>query len=162
LAMTHQGRLTGVIYLELNALYGAFGPTKLELCDLLASHAAIAVENAILYGHVQEATSALQQTNEILEDEVKRRTEELRSANERLSAERVQRKLSDEERAALQEEIIRGQRDRLAELSTPLIPITDHIMVLPLIGEVDPARSLQVMEATLQGVSAHRARVVIM
>jgi len=34
--------------------------------------------------------------------------------------------------------------------------------VLPLIGEVDPARSLQVMEATLQGVSAHRAKVVIM
>ena len=84
LPMTHQGRLTGALYLEHNAVFGAFGPARLELCDLLASHAAIAVENAILYGHVQEATSALQQTNEVLEDEVKRRTEELRGANERL------------------------------------------------------------------------------
>src|SRR4029079_17710272 len=124
LAMTHQGRLTGVLYLEHNTLYGAFGPTKLELCDLLASRAAIAVKNAILYGHVQEATSALQQTNEVLEDEVKRRTEELRTANELLQVELATRKRTEDERAALQEEVIRVQQARLLELSAPLIPIT--------------------------------------
>ena len=36
------------------------------------------------------------------------------------------------ERLRLQEEIIRAQADALAELSTPLIPITDTVMVMPL------------------------------
>ncbi|XXT15381.1 hypothetical protein WME94_34540 [Sorangium sp. So ce429] len=43
----------------------------------------------------------------------------------------------ERERAALQEEIIRVQQSRLAELSTPMIPITKQVMVMPLIGTMD-------------------------
>ncbi|AUX46366.1 uncharacterized protein SOCE26_078720 [Sorangium cellulosum] len=37
----------------------------------------------------------------------------------------------------MQEEIIRVQQSRLAELSTPMIPITKQVMVMPLIGTMD-------------------------
>jgi len=61
-----------------------------------------------------------------------------------------------------QKEIIAAQRARLSEMSTPLIPITDAIMVMPLVGEVDPERAEQVLETLLAGVSRAGARVAIL
>jgi anti-anti-sigma regulatory factor len=144
LSMSHQARLTGVLYLENNITNEAFTPARLELLGLLLMQAATAVENAQLYAHVQ------------------RRTEELRDTEERLQIELAERARAEEARAALQEEIIRVQNARLAELSTPLIPITEGVMVMPLIGTMDAQRAGQVLDTALHGVGAHRARVVIL
>ncbi|AGP35590.1 AAA family ATPase [Sorangium cellulosum] len=143
MSMIHRGRLTGVLYLENNAVSNAFTAARIELLGLLLSQAAIAVENALLYAHLQH------------------RTEELRVAGERLELELAERARSEQTRASLQEEIIRVQNDRLAELSTPLIPITDRIMVMPLIGTMDAARAQQVLHTALQGVDANSTQVVI-
>ncbi len=62
----------------------------------------------------------------------------------------------------LQAEIIRMQEETLAELSTPLIPLTDDIVVIPLIGNVDSRRAEQVLATLLEGISAHRARLAIL
>lgn len=70
-------------------------------------------------------------------------------------------KRTQEERAALQERVIEAQRAALRELSTPLIPIADGIVVMPLIGTIDSQRAQQLMEVLLGGVSAHRAATVI-
>lgn len=61
-----------------------------------------------------------------------------------------------------QKEIIESQRAKLAELSTPLIPISNQIMVMPLIGSIDPERADQVLETLLAGISSARARVAIL
>jgi predicted ATPase/GAF domain-containing protein len=143
IAMTHQHRVIGILYLENNVTKDAFTPSRLEVLRLLASQAAVALENARLYSYVQ------------------RRTEELRAAEERLARELVERERAESTRAALQEEIIRVQSTRLAELSTPIIPITDRIMVMPLIGIMDRERAQQVLITVLQGVQANRAEVVI-
>ncbi len=60
-----------------------------------------------------------------------------------------------------QEEIIRAQAATLRELSTPLIPINDQVMVMPLIGTVDSYRTQQVMDSLLQGIAANHAQVAI-
>ena len=161
LAMVQKGRLTGILYMENNAAQDAFTPRQVEHCGLLASQAATAVENALLYQNVQAMTDELKRSNEALESEVTRRTEQLRDANERLSRELVEREGGEQERARLQQEIIRAQSARLVELSTPVIPITDRIMVMPLIGSMDEQRAQQVLSAALEGVQAHRAGVVI-
>ncbi|MFV9504509.1 MAG: PAS domain S-box protein [Oscillochloridaceae bacterium umkhey_bin13] len=62
----------------------------------------------------------------------------------------------------LQEEIIQAQRATLEELSTPLIPITDTIVVMPLIGTIDSRRAQQVIETLLQGVGEARAEIAIL
>jgi anti-anti-sigma factor len=62
----------------------------------------------------------------------------------------------------LQQQIIDAQRDTLRELSTPLIPITDEVMIMPLIGTIDSGRAQMVMEALLEGVARHQARLVIL
>ncbi|NJP06398.1 MAG: PAS domain S-box protein [Chloroflexaceae bacterium] len=72
-----------------------------------------------------------------------------------------EQKQGEAERTALQEQIIDAQRDALRELSTPLIPISDHVVIMPLIGTIDSQRAEQVMETLLDGVARHRADLVI-
>jgi len=66
------------------------------------------------------------------------------------------------ERTKLQEEIIRVQQDTLRQISTPLIPISDQVVVLPLIGSVDSVRAQQVLETLLEGVAFHRSEIAIL
>jgi rsbT co-antagonist protein RsbR len=58
-----------------------------------------------------------------------------------------------------QEDVIRMQ---MIELSTPLIPISDRVMVMPIIGTLDERRTQQMMERLLSGVAQHRAAVTIL
>ncbi|HVK71542.1 MAG TPA: PAS domain S-box protein [Polyangium sp.] len=69
---------------------------------------------------------------------------------------------AEEERRQLLDEIIRAQAAMLAELSTPLIPISDRVVVMPLIGTVDEARAGHVLESLLSGVTARGAKVAIL
>jgi predicted ATPase/GAF domain-containing protein len=157
LAMMSQGRSNGVLYLENNATGGAFSRERVELLGLLLSQAAISVENARLYARVEAVKSELQRSTEVIE----RSNEELRGANARLSIELAERQRSEELRYVLQEEILRVQADKLVELSTPIIPIAQGVLVMPLIGAMDADRAQQVLEVALSGVHARRARVVI-
>jgi rsbT co-antagonist protein RsbR len=66
------------------------------------------------------------------------------------------------ERERLQEEVIEAQRRALAELSTPIIPVLEGVIVMPLIGSVDTLRARDITRALLAGVREHRAKVVIL
>ena len=68
---------------------------------------------------------------------------------------------AEQERTHLQEQIIAAQQAALRELSTPLIPLTDDVLIMPLIGSLDSARAQQVIEALLEGVSGQRAATAI-
>lgn len=53
------------------------------------------------------------------------------------------------------------QKVALRELSAPLIPVFEHISVMPLIGTIDTERAKLIMENLLNGVIEHRAQVVL-
>ncbi|WP_437972031.1 AAA family ATPase [Sorangium sp. So ce260] len=175
LPLLHQGRLTGVLYLENHLAEHAFTADRTELLRLLSSQAAVAVENALLYADLTAMSAELRAANERLEQEVRDRTEELSQANERLSAQseelrdanlRLLHELGERERAEvaraqLQEEVIRFQREKISELSTPLVPITSDVMVMPLIGTLDEERAQDVLQTLLDGATRSSARVVI-
>jgi predicted ATPase/serine phosphatase RsbU (regulator of sigma subunit)/tRNA A-37 threonylcarbamoyl transferase component Bud32 len=78
--MSHQGRLAGVVYLENGAARDVFTPARSELVKVLASQAAVALENAFLYAELQQASNDLRSANETLEAQVTERTRELRNA----------------------------------------------------------------------------------
>jgi predicted ATPase/serine phosphatase RsbU (regulator of sigma subunit) len=75
--MLHQGKLSGVLYLENNLANGAFSTERSELLELLAAQTAVAVENARLYGDLNAANEQLRQANVNLEIQVAERTQEL-------------------------------------------------------------------------------------
>lgn len=67
----------------------------------------------------------------------------------------------ERENAEIQRELaVRAQR--ILELSAPLLPIGDGVLLLPLIGVMDPARSEHAFAALLAAVqSTHARRVII-
>lgn len=70
-----------------------------------------------------------------------------------------QRQLAEQQH---KEEIIEQQMAALAELSTPLLTISETTVVMPLVGTVDSRRVVQIMDTLLQGVSTSRAAIVIL
>jgi anti-anti-sigma regulatory factor len=73
----------------------------------------------------------------------------------------VVRKRTEEERNKLQREVIEAQQSLLAELSTPLIPIREGLVVMPLIGAMNAERASQMLNSLLRGVTSSGARVAI-
>ncbi|WP_438027149.1 PAS domain S-box protein [Sorangium sp. So ce233] len=70
-------------------------------------------------------------------------------------------KQAEEERWRLREAVHR-QAILVEELSTPIIPITDEILVIPLVGTLDEQRLSRMTEALLQALSTRGASVVIL
>src|SRR2546426_3627527 len=59
------------------------------------------------------------------------------------------------------ERIIREQQEAIRELSTPVLPVRERLLILPIIGVIDPQRARQLTEQLLRGIRANRARVVV-
>jgi rsbT co-antagonist protein RsbR len=59
------------------------------------------------------------------------------------------------------ERVIRQQQDSIRELSTPVLPVRERLLILPIIGVLDTERARQLTEQLLNGIRTHRARVVV-
>jgi rsbT co-antagonist protein RsbR len=68
---------------------------------------------------------------------------------------------AEEDRIRLQQELIETQEAAIQELSTPVIPIMDRIIVVPLIGAIDSKRARDITRSLLAGISQHQATIVI-
>jgi PAS domain S-box-containing protein len=68
---------------------------------------------------------------------------------------------AEEDRQKLRERIIAAQNETLRELSTPLMPLAEGILAMPLVGAIDEARAQQILEALLEGIGAQGAEHVI-
>ena len=69
----HQGKLTGVLYLENNLTTGAFTAERLEILNLLTSQVSISIENARLYTNLHIYSQEL----EISETQARQKAKEL-------------------------------------------------------------------------------------
>ena len=89
----------------------------------------------------------LRQLRDDLERRFKERSAELARTNESLKAELAARKLAE---------------TAIRELSTPVLPIRERLLVLPLIGIIDSVRALQLTEQLLGSIRTYRAKAVVM
>jgi len=84
--------------------------------------------------------------------EAKTREADLRASKER----------AEDERVAMQAQIIAMQEATIRELESPLLPIAKGVVVMPLVGEINEARALQIIENLLTGIARSQASVVIL
>jgi len=103
-------------------------------------------QRALIQAHTY--ATELEKYKDSLENQVAQRTIELQE--------------SYEMRERLHQQILDTQQQIIRELSTPVIPIMDHIIVLPLVGSIDSLRARDVTRNLLAGISQHRAKVVIL
>jgi rsbT co-antagonist protein RsbR len=59
------------------------------------------------------------------------------------------------------ERIIREQQEAIRELSTPVLQVRERLLILPIIGAIDPNRARQLTEQLLHGIRATRGKVVV-
>jgi rsbT co-antagonist protein RsbR len=59
------------------------------------------------------------------------------------------------------ERVIRQQQDSIRKLSTPVLPVRERLLILPIIGLLDRERAQQLTVQLLQGIRTHRAKVVV-
>ncbi len=108
LPIQHQGKAIAILYLENNLTTNAFTPDRLAVLKILASQAAISIENAQLYAN--------------LETKVEERTQELSQALSHLKT--TQEELVQSEKMAALGQLVAGVAH---EINTPLGAIRSSI-----------------------------------
>src|SRR5881396_1799547 len=59
------------------------------------------------------------------------------------------------------ERVIREQQEAIRVLSTPVLQVRERLLILPIIGVIDPQRARQLTEQLLRGIRMNRAKVVV-
>ncbi|MBN1887409.1 MAG: substrate-binding domain-containing protein [Thermoflexales bacterium] len=131
------------------------GPRDANVYEVLRGELSSALQGALILRARQQADEALEKAYLEVEQQVKIRTSEL----EHETAERMQ---AQQENLRLQQEIIDAQKQAIEELTTPIIPVMDRIIVMPLIGSIDTLRAKDIMRALMAGIREHQAQVVIL
>jgi DNA-binding LacI/PurR family transcriptional regulator/anti-anti-sigma regulatory factor/putative methionine-R-sulfoxide reductase with GAF domain len=140
LPLISRGEAIGALTIQ-SVQEAAFSEEDISVMQTMADQLANAITNARLYEQAQRAYAEVEQ-------QVRERTAEL---------EREQ-----EESARLQQEVIEAQQRAIQELSTPIIPILEGVIVMPLIGSIDTLRARDVTRSLLAGIREHKAKVVIL
>jgi rsbT co-antagonist protein RsbR len=59
------------------------------------------------------------------------------------------------------ERVIREQQEAIRLLSTPVLQVRERLLILPIIGVIDPSRARQLTEQLLRSIRTNRAKVVV-
>ena len=63
---------------------------------------------------------------------------------------------------SVRERTISAQQDAIRELSTPVLRVRDHLLILPIIGIIDTHRARQLTDSLLLSIRENRAKVAVM
>lgn len=111
-------------------------------------------------GEVDALAAAQAEAQEARAKAETRAKEAERMRREAVESARVAEAARQQAEAAMRDK--RAAQEAVRELSTPVLPIADRVLALPLIGTVDSLRAEQAIEAIMHGVAEHQAEVVIL
>lgn len=87
---------------------------------------------------------------------------DITAAKEQEDALRESKRRAEDDRLEMQAKVIAMQEATIRELESPMLPIADGVLVMPLVGEINEPRAQQIIENMLSGIAGNRASVVIL
>jgi anti-anti-sigma regulatory factor len=126
----------------------AFSEGDIHILEGISGNIANALEGAMLFEERRRAAEELEKAYAEVGKRVEERTAEL------------QRETAERER--LQQEVIEAQQRAIRDLTTPIIPVMDRIIIVPLIGSIDDIRARDMTRMLLEGIRENRAKIVIL
>ncbi|MDB9513519.1 SpoIIE family protein phosphatase, partial [Kamptonema animale CS-326] len=109
--LLHQGKLGGILYLENNLAIGAFTSERVETLKIVATQAAISIENANLYEKLEEYNRTLEQKVEDRTSQLAQANAEILVLNERLEVENLRMSAELDVTRRLQQMILPKQEE---------------------------------------------------
>ncbi len=123
--------------------------------EALSGQISSALKGALILQERKWTEQALEKAYVEVGKQVEERTAELKR-------EVAERERAQEESLRLQQEIIEAQKLAIRELSSPVIPVMERIIAMPLVGNIDSMRARDITRSLLAGIGEHRAKVVIL
>ncbi len=139
--MISKGRVVGTLNMGAPSAEH-YHPQDEKLLNTIATSLATYLQLLESVKGLAESLDQVQQTNADLEHQLQLR----------MSAEN---ELRDRER------VISAQYEQMLAMSAPLLPINEHVVVLPLVGSLTQGRVARITEVALAGVQARKANTVI-
>ncbi|MBN1979685.1 MAG: substrate-binding domain-containing protein [Anaerolineae bacterium] len=138
------------------------GPREASVYPALCQGIGSALYGALLLRAREETEASLQMAYTEVEKAYAEVEQQVRERTAELEREVEERERAQAESLRLQQEVIEAQQRAIRELSTPIIPVLEGVIVMPLIGSIDTLRARDVTRSLLRGIREHRARVVIL
>jgi DNA-binding LacI/PurR family transcriptional regulator/anti-anti-sigma regulatory factor len=138
------------------------GPQETSVYPALCQGIGSALYGALLLQAREEAEGSLKMAYTEVEKAYAEVEQQVRERTAELEQEVEERERAQAESLRLQQEVIEAQQRAIQELSTPIIPVLEGVIVMPLIGSIDTLRARDVTRSLLKGIREHRARVVIL
>ncbi|MFL7794507.1 MAG: substrate-binding domain-containing protein [Anaerolineae bacterium] len=138
------------------------GPREASVYPALCQGIGSALYGALLLQAREEAEMSLKMAYTEVEKAYAEVEQQVRERTAELEQEVEERERAQAESLRLQQEVIEAQQRAIRELSTPIIPVLEGVIVMPLIGSIDTLRARDVTRSLLRGIREHRAKVVIL
>ncbi|HFE47009.1 MAG TPA: GAF domain-containing protein [Nannocystis exedens] len=139
--MLSNGRVVGTLNMGAPSAEH-YGPQDEQLLNTIATSLATYLQLLESIKGLAGSLDQIQQANTDLEQQLQLR---IRAENE----------LRD------RENVISAQYDQMLAMSAPLLPIDEHVVVVPLVGSLSKDRVTRITEVALAGVQARKADTVI-
>ena len=120
--LLNQGKLIALLYLENKLTIGAFTSDRLEILKLLGAQAAISIENARLYGRLEDYSHNLEEKVELRTEQLQEKNQSLQQTLDKLQ--RTQAQLIQTEKMSSLGQMVAGMAH---EINNPITFISGNI-----------------------------------
>ncbi|MDM8520429.1 STAS domain-containing protein [Anaerolineales bacterium HSG6] len=119
-------------------------------------------EIGFLTGAFNRLTSTIQQAEAETEQSKLKLVEMNQQLETKVTERTAQLEAETQEREKLQQKVIEAQQQAIRDLSSPIIPVLNGVIVSPLVGTMDVERVKDLRRSLLQGIHDHQAKIVIL
>jgi anti-anti-sigma factor len=110
------------------------------------------------FGKLARSFGQMVKTLQTREAELQEQVAAVQSLNAQLDARVVERTHELHQLVANQEQLL----NQIREMSTPVVPVLEGVIVVPIVGSLDSRRATQLIQSVLAGVEQHRARLAVL